>query len=296
MYCRNCGSELDSGVKFCPACGARVEDGGEYPEIREEEDLYDAPPEYWEEPFGQPEDYNDYYRPPRRRRRKKSALLSFLCFLAGILALLSGSKALTFLLALGGIILGIAALAKDAGKRWLAITGLVLAGLSFFAGLSSRGRTPRVPEPDPGAAAVAMVETTERSIPAEPIPEEPEEPASEEAQPTPEEAVTEETVPEGPQAPAAEEIDGVRPEIREVMESYEAFMDEYVSFMANYDASDTGSLLKYTEILGKYAKFAEKATKIEDMDLTDEEALYYADVSLRISQKLLKAVGSTSNQ
>ena len=84
---------------------------------------------------------------------------------------------------------------------------------------------------------------------------------------------------------------GVRPEIKEFLDSYEAFIDEYIEFMENYDSTDINMLLKYTEFMSKYAEFAEKVDAIEDMDLNDAEALYYAEVTLRASQKMLKVLG-----
>lgn len=38
MWCKNCGSEIEPGAKFCTACGAKVDDNPETP-MNEEQDL-----------------------------------------------------------------------------------------------------------------------------------------------------------------------------------------------------------------------------------------------------------------
>lgn len=94
---------------------------------------------------------------------------------------------------------------------------------------------------------------------------------------------------------ASSPASGIRPEVRELLDSYEAFMDEYVAFMESYDASDISMLSKYLEFMQKYTDFAEKVEALDDTELTDEEALYYAEVNMRVSQKLLRIAGSMGN-
>ena len=38
MFCRNCGKEIEDGVKFCPACGTAVETGTQTPRTAQEHD------------------------------------------------------------------------------------------------------------------------------------------------------------------------------------------------------------------------------------------------------------------
>ncbi len=84
---------------------------------------------------------------------------------------------------------------------------------------------------------------------------------------------------------------GIRPEIKEAIDSYEEFVDEYCSFMESYDATDFSLLSKYAALLSKEAEMTEKFDSLEK-DLTDAESLYYTEVSLRCSQKLLKSAES----
>lgn len=82
---------------------------------------------------------------------------------------------------------------------------------------------------------------------------------------------------------------GIRPEFKASMESYEAFFDEYVKFMKSYDGSLT-QMLKYTDFLAKYADAMEKLDKIGDEELTHEELALYTETMLRIQKKLLEIV------
>ena len=84
----------------------------------------------------------------------------------------------------------------------------------------------------------------------------------------------------------------IRPDIKEAIDSYEAFMDEYIAFMKKYRNSDDpfamlGDYLKYLE---KLNEVNEKFDAIQDKELTDAEALYYSEVSLRVSKKLLDSI------
>lgn len=84
--------------------------------------------------------------------------------------------------------------------------------------------------------------------------------------------------------------DSIRPEFKEAMDSYEAFMDEYIAFMENYsNSTDIMSLLTdYTDYMTKYAEFTQKIAALDADDLSPAEAAYYAEVTARVSQKLLK--------
>lgn len=106
----------------------------------------------------------------------------------------------------------------------------------------------------------------------------------EKAAPTePEPTETEESEP-------AAETDDIRPEFKEAMDSYEEFFDEYVAFMKSYmDSDDPLSMMaEYTTMMEKFVETMGKLEEIDEDGLSDAEALYYADVMLRINQKLLE--------
>lgn len=86
------------------------------------------------------------------------------------------------------------------------------------------------------------------------------------------------------------ESSGISPEFQEAMDSYEAFFDEYIEFMKTYSTSDdvTGMLSDYADYMAQYTETMEKLEAINEDQLSAEEALYYAEVTTRISQKLLE--------
>lgn len=89
-------------------------------------------------------------------------------------------------------------------------------------------------------------------------------------------------------------VDGMRPDFKSAMDSYETFMGEYCDFMAKYnesDGSDLSLLSDYASFLSQYAEMAESFEAWDSEDLTDAETAYYLEVQTRVSQKLLKVAG-----
>lgn len=87
-------------------------------------------------------------------------------------------------------------------------------------------------------------------------------------------------------------VDGMRPEYKEAMDSYEAFINEYCDFMNKYaesDGTDLSMLSDYTDYLDKYTEMMQDFEAWEDNDLNTAEAAYYAEVQSRVSQKLIEA-------
>ena len=105
--------------------------------------------------------------------------------------------------------------------------------------------------------------------------------------------------PEETTKPAATEkseglVDGMRPEFKAAMDSYENFINEYVDFMKKYMADPTDkSLLKdYADYMSKYSDFVEDFEEWEDNDdMNTAETAYYIDVQARVSKKLLEIAG-----
>lgn len=85
---------------------------------------------------------------------------------------------------------------------------------------------------------------------------------------------------------------GIRPEFQAAMDSYEKFFDEYITFMKAYQESDNpaGMAAEYTAMMTQYLETMTALEEIDEDTLSDEEALYYAEVMLRINQKLLEAI------
>ncbi|GAB5081768.1 hypothetical protein Osc1_09410 [Hominimerdicola sp. 21CYCFAH17_S] len=101
---------------------------------------------------------------------------------------------------------------------------------------------------------------------------------------------TETKVPEEDK-PAENLVDGMRPEFKEALDSYEDFFDEYCDFMKKFNESpdDLSLLSEYTEYLTQYSETMEKMSELDDGEMNDAEMKYYLEVTNRISQKLLDA-------
>lgn len=84
---------------------------------------------------------------------------------------------------------------------------------------------------------------------------------------------------------------GVSPSFKEAMDSYEKFFDEFVAFMEKYsdiEEPDASIMADYLRYASQYEKTVEKIQAIDEKELSDEDALYYAEVMLRITYKLSK--------
>lgn len=106
---------------------------------------------------------------------------------------------------------------------------------------------------------------------------------------------TQEAPAEEPEDAGANDTDvpaGVTPEFKAQMDEYEAFFDEYVEFMQKYAASDNPVALmsEYLEFMQKYTKAMEALDAIDESTLSDADSLYFAQVMLRIDEKLLAAM------
>lgn len=108
-------------------------------------------------------------------------------------------------------------------------------------------------------------------------------------------AAEEESNPEPAQAEQpgdrAELTDGMRPEFKKAMDSYEAFMNEYCNLVNKYaesDGTDVGFLTDYADYMSKYAEVAEDFEAWDNGEMNTAETAYYIEVQARISKKLLE--------
>ena len=90
------------------------------------------------------------------------------------------------------------------------------------------------------------------------------------------------------QSAEPELVDGLRPEFKEAMDSYEEFFDDYVEFMKSYMEDPLSMMGEYASMMTQYAETMTALGALDDGTLSDEEAIYYAEVTLRINQKLLE--------
>lgn len=85
---------------------------------------------------------------------------------------------------------------------------------------------------------------------------------------------------------------GVTPEFKKMMDEYEAFVDEYVAFMESYDAdaSSAESLERYSSYMAQYAETAAAIEAVDQESLSEADAVYYIEVTSRVSSKLLSVL------
>lgn len=117
----------------------------------------------------------------------------------------------------------------------------------------------------------------------------PETEQKQESEPT--SATEQQTEPAEKSSDSAELMDGMRPEFKQAMDSYEEFMNEYCEFMKKYaesDGTDVGLLADYASYMKKYADMVEDFEAWDDGEMNTAEAVYYLDVQTRINKKLLE--------
>lgn len=88
-------------------------------------------------------------------------------------------------------------------------------------------------------------------------------------------------------------VDGMRPEFKEAMDSYEEFYREYCDFMVKYNQnpSDLTLMAEYYQLLVKMQEMDEDFAAWTDGELNDEEFEYYLEVSERVMDMLLEVTG-----
>ena len=84
-------------------------------------------------------------------------------------------------------------------------------------------------------------------------------------------------------------VDGMRPEFKEAMDSYEEFYNDYCEFMEDYmkNPSDLTLLSKYGEMMTDLVEMDAAFEEWGDSDLNEAEMKYYIEVQSRVAQKLV---------
>lgn len=101
------------------------------------------------------------------------------------------------------------------------------------------------------------------------------------------EPTTEVAEPEVKDEPEAAE--GIRPEFKNAMDSYEGFYVRYCEFMAEYknNPTDMGLLMQYTQMMQQLVEMDEAFAAWESAELSNEELKYYLEVNNRVMQMLV---------
>ena len=80
----------------------------------------------------------------------------------------------------------------------------------------------------------------------------------------------------------------VTPSFKEMMDSYEAFFDEYIAFMKRYkeNPGDLSMLSEYTDYMSKYTDYMKKLSAVDKTTLSAADLAYYNEVHSRIFKKM----------
>lgn len=279
-YCRNCGNEIPEGVKFCTNCGSAVD--GFANEVRGNE--FDR--------MNQNDDGISKKNSKRKVKREETGFEKFSKFFGVILLFIaivdyySDPPILTIILSLAIIVGAIFCLSQKYRLKGFTIIALVLAIFCLFAGISQGKKLGFLKTPtdkeyaeagyvveDKDDAPEIQIDTTNNNVGNS------NDVSSDEKKPE----AAKETKP-------AQTADGVDPELKAFLDSYEEFMDEYILFMKKYmdDPGNAVTMLgEYASIMEKYGEFAEAVEKYDEKEMSTADAKYYLEVTNRINQKML---------
>ena len=175
---------------------------------------------------------------------------------------------------------------KSLFKRWWFWALVIVIAVSLWN--RAGGRTSRTGSTSRSAPVTT---TAPRSTPRPTV--KPTEAPEAAAEDEPEASPAPEATPEPTEAPLSQS--DIRPEFKEYLDSYEEFMDEYIEFMQKYEKADSSSaalmLYDYYRLMERELEFSEKLDAMDESDYTSAEWAYYLEVSNRVNQKLLRALG-----
>ena len=279
-YCRNCGNEIPEGVKFCTNCGSTVD--GFANEVRGNE--FDR--------MNQNDDVISKKNSKRKVKREETGFEKFSKFFGVILLFIaivdynSDPPIITIILSLAIIVGAIFCLSQKYRLKGFTIIALVLAIFCLFAGISQGKKLGFLKTPtdkeyaeagyvveDKDDAPEIQIDTTNNNVGNS------NDVSSDEKKPE-----------EAKETKPAQTADGVDPELKAFLDSYEEFMDEYILFMKKYmdDPGNAVTMLgEYASIMEKYGEFAEAVEKYDEKEMSTADAKYYLEVTNRINQKML---------
>lgn len=79
--------------------------------------------------------------------------------------------------------------------------------------------------------------------------------------------------------------------VRETLDAYEEFMNDYVSFMQTYNSASPDQMLQmlddYMDLMTEYTEFMESIDNLDTSSMSADDYAYYIEVTTRVSQNLL---------
>lgn len=277
-FCTNCGHEVPGGVKFCANCGATIE-------IKNSVANSGIPTQDFEinnESFERYAMGNlSQNEPPKKTWIDKfSKFFGIILMIIAFVDFQSDPPALTIILSIAIIAGAIFCLSQKYKLKGFTIIALILAIFCLIAGINQGKRMGFFKISSDSDYSNSSIETV---IDETPVVE----------KETKEEVISKEPeveVEETEEKNEAKSENGVDPDLKAFLDSYEEFVDEYVVFMKKYmaDPSNAISMLsEYTKIMEKYEDFAEKVDKYDSNSMSTEDAKYYLEVTNRCTQKML---------
>ena len=81
----------------------------------------------------------------------------------------------------------------------------------------------------------------------------------------------------------------ISPEFKELVDSYETYMDRYFEFMKTYDENDKSQEDEFLEIIAEYTAIDRELKEWEKKGLNADEQLYYGAALDRVGEKQMEA-------
>ena len=320
-FCTNCGSEIPEGTRFCANCGAPVGNaqndasntgGNNVPETNTISSSYDINNQNMYE-------QNVYQQQTNMRGQvgtdnvsgldKYGKFIGIGLLILAVVDFATDPPILTIILSAAIIGGAIFCLTKKYKLKGFPIAAIVLAAFCLLAGVNQANRYGmfKIPGNDKMAEDLSEERTTTATATEQVSSEQPSandgtktelfnQKSDNESASNQDNAVTatdsdmtDESKDEDTTA-TTDQTSGVDPDLKAFLDSYEEFVDEYVVFMKKYMADPTNAvsmLSEYSEIMGKYADFAEKVDQYDSKEMSTEDAKYYLEVTTRCSQKML---------
>ena len=83
--------------------------------------------------------------------------------------------------------------------------------------------------------------------------------------------------------------DSLNPEFKELVDSYETFMDEYLEFFKDFDENDEKQMTAFNELMSRYYEISKEIDDWIEEGLSEADEKYLDEVFERVNEKQLEA-------
>lgn len=280
-FCTNCGKELPIGSRFCANCGTEIVDNQPtMGEIQTPENMVD---------LTRTEQQPASLRMSQAGVKKKRIplIVGIAAFVLSIIGFIGVAETFGLVLSIISLVLAIVCLVLHTRLKGFPIAAIVISSFAILLAIVAHPVDKKhdvdVTVPDAIDSYEEEPQSTAAPQNAQAVEEEEENSSEELSKSIPEESTD-----------VAESVDGVDPDLKAFLDSYEDFVDEYVDFMKSYmdDPSNVvGMLTEYTEIMEKYEDFDEAIDAYDTDSMSTADLNYYLEVTTRCTQKMLSVYG-----